>query len=177
MASKFKTSDAKASHIRNMYVWEPAPKWNNGTVVLITGAGSGIGRQIARIYAARSARMVLCDISEQALKDTVVECRGLSKWVSKNTPGLAGSVAPAEDGDILTDTSPASKDILGIRTDVTKEEDCQNFINLAVDRFGRIDVLVLCAGIGAHNVFSETKDLGMFRKCIVRVPRPVEVDS
>lgn len=75
-------------------------------------------------------------------------------------------------------------------TDVTKEEQTQALMARAVDEFGGIDVLVLCAGmskplpapslpcdrlmlsvalcphagIGAHHVFADTKDLSIFHK-------------
>jgi NAD(P)-dependent dehydrogenase (short-subunit alcohol dehydrogenase family) len=43
----------------------------DGSVVLITGAGSGIGAGTARALAARGARLVLCDLDEAGLKETV----------------------------------------------------------------------------------------------------------
>jgi NAD(P)-dependent dehydrogenase (short-subunit alcohol dehydrogenase family) len=43
----------------------------DNSVVLITGAGSGIGAGTARALAARGARLVLCDVDEAGLKDTV----------------------------------------------------------------------------------------------------------
>lgn len=43
----------------------------DGTVVLITGAGSGIGAGTARALAARGARLVLCDVDEVGLEETV----------------------------------------------------------------------------------------------------------
>jgi NADP-dependent 3-hydroxy acid dehydrogenase YdfG len=43
----------------------------DGTVVLITGAGSGIGAGTARALAGRGARLVLCDVDEVGLKETV----------------------------------------------------------------------------------------------------------
>lgn len=39
-----------------------------GRVVIVTGAASGIGRGTARVFASEGARLVLCDISEKALR-------------------------------------------------------------------------------------------------------------
>lgn len=43
----------------------------DGRVVLITGAGSGIGAGTAKVLAATGARLVLCDVDEAGLGDTV----------------------------------------------------------------------------------------------------------
>jgi len=43
----------------------------NGKVVAITGAGSGIGRAIARLAAARGARLALSDWNKVGLDETV----------------------------------------------------------------------------------------------------------
>ena len=53
-----------------------------------------------------------------------------------------------------------------VTVDVTKQEQCKALIDTAVREFGEIDVLVLCAGIGAHHVFADTQDLAMFKKLI-----------
>jgi 3-oxoacyl-[acyl-carrier protein] reductase len=43
-------------------------------VVLITGAGQGLGRAMARRFAAEGARLAVCDVNEAALKETAGEC-------------------------------------------------------------------------------------------------------
>jgi len=40
-------------------------------VALITGAGSGIGRESALLFAKEGARVVVCDLNETAGKETV----------------------------------------------------------------------------------------------------------
>lgn len=42
-----------------------------GKVAVITGAGSGLGRETARVFALAGARLVLADIDEAGLADTV----------------------------------------------------------------------------------------------------------
>ncbi len=51
--SSFATSNKRVSHVRNLFFWENVASFVPGTVVVITGAGSGIARQCARIYASR----------------------------------------------------------------------------------------------------------------------------
>lgn len=52
-APSFKTSDSRVAHIRNLAFWKKTVQFVPGSVVVITGAGSGIARQCARIYASR----------------------------------------------------------------------------------------------------------------------------
>ena len=45
----------------------------NGKVAVITGAGSGFGREFARIAAGLGMKLVLADIQEQALQAVAAE--------------------------------------------------------------------------------------------------------
>jgi len=123
-----------ATHVRNLAFWEKK-KWTPNSVVVITGAGSGIGRAVALKYAKRKCRLVLADIAAQSLPSVVDDCQ------------RSGSQA------------------IAVPTDCTKNSECEALIKTAVSKFGGIDVLVLCAGIGAHHIFEETPaDLNVFKK-------------
>ena len=88
-----------------------------GHVVLITGAGRGIGAAIARAFAAEGAAVGVNFLQDEtAATRTVVECR---------------RVGEAAGGDAIT-----------LRGDVTRPEDCQRIAQTLVDEFGRLDVLV-----------------------------------
>jgi short-subunit dehydrogenase len=87
-------------------------------VVLITGASRGIGREIALAYAKRGARLVLAARTPEAL-------------------AAVGREAAALGAQVLT-----------IPTDITAPADVNTLVARAIDRFGRIDVLVNNAGIG-----------------------------
>ena len=53
-----------------------------------------------------------------------------------------------------------------MQTDVTVEEQAQRLIEAAVQQFGKIDMLVLCAGISAHSLFEDFDDMASFRKVV-----------
>lgn len=56
--------------------------------------------------------------------------------------------------------------ILGVKADVSKEEDLANLLNVALDKFGKIDIWVNNAGIWLPHMFAEDFDMekvrGMF---------------
>jgi NAD(P)-dependent dehydrogenase (short-subunit alcohol dehydrogenase family) len=80
-------------------------------VAFITGAGSGIGRASAQLFAAEGAQVVIAEIDEVAGKQT------------QQLVEQAGGCA------------------LFVRTDVTDEQSVCAAVKVAVDRFGRINVL------------------------------------
>lgn len=86
-------------------------------VILITGASSGIGEACARLLAQKGARVVL----------------GARR--SDRLQALAGEIREAGGSAEYQ------------RLDVTSREDSQKFIDFALERFGRIDVLVNNAGV------------------------------
>jgi meso-butanediol dehydrogenase/(S,S)-butanediol dehydrogenase/diacetyl reductase len=84
------------------------------TIVLITGAASGIGEGAARRFAAEGATLMLGDIDKPAL--------------DRLASDLGGTVETRE-------------------ADVSDREACEALVQAAVDRFGRIDVLINDAGV------------------------------
>ncbi|GGK01185.1 short-chain dehydrogenase [Pilimelia anulata] len=94
-------------------------------VVVVTGAGSGIGAATAIALARRGARPVLAGRREDALRAVAAECARVG------TPAL---VVPTDV------TDPAAVDRLG---------------DAAVDRYGRLDVWINNAGVTAYGSFAE----------------------
>lgn len=92
------------------------PNYFKGRTIAITGAGSGIGRATAVIFAREGARVVCGDINAAGGEETV-------RRVS------------AEGGEAIF-----------VPTDVTKREDVRRFIMAGRERFGRIDFLLNSAG-------------------------------
>lgn len=101
-------------------------------VIIITGASSGIGLASARLFGSYGAKVVMA-------------ARSLEKLESE-----APSVSACADN------------VLCVKTDVTREEDCRNLVEKTVERFGRIDILVNNAGISMRAMFKDL-DLKVIR--------------
>jgi NAD(P)-dependent dehydrogenase (short-subunit alcohol dehydrogenase family) len=109
------------------------------SVVLITGASSGIGREMARQLARQGARLVLAARRETELTAVAEECRALG---------------------------PQDLQVLVVPTDVSEPAQCEALVRQTVDRFGRIDMLVNNAGVTMWARFDEVKELSIFDKII-----------
>lgn len=105
-------------------------------VIIVTGASSGIGLASATRFASLGAKIVLAARSIDKLEKIAEE---INKKFNKSTD-----------------------EVLCVKTDVTKEEDCKNLVEQTVKHFGKIDVLVNNAGISMRAVFKDM-DLNVMR--------------
>lgn len=88
-----------------------------GKVALITGAGSGIGRETALLFAQEDAKVVAVDINDTAGEETVA--------MIKSAGGAAAYV----------------------HADVSKAADAENMVRFAEETFGKLNVMFNNAGI------------------------------
>jgi NAD(P)-dependent dehydrogenase (short-subunit alcohol dehydrogenase family) len=96
-----------------------------GRVLFVTGAGSGIGRATATLFADEGAKVFAVDVDRDGLSETV--------------------------GTIRTAGGPAE----GAHCDVADMTSVQRAVDAAVAAFGRIAVLANIAGIGGFKRFEE----------------------
>lgn len=88
-----------------------------GKTALVTGAGSGIGRAIALRLAGEGAGIVAADLNADGVRETLARIEG------QGGSGIA------------------------VQVDVRDTSSLQAMVDRAVERFGKIDILVACAGI------------------------------
>ncbi len=98
----------------------------DGKVAMVTGGGSGLGRAISARYVAEGARVLVTDV---------------------NLAGCEATVASLPEADRGRATAR--------RVDVSREPDVVDAIADALQRWGRLDVMVANAGIGAPGFLAD----------------------
>ncbi|HAN09179.1 MAG TPA: beta-ketoacyl-ACP reductase [Clostridiales bacterium] len=98
-------------------------------VAVVTGASSGIGREIALTLALKGAKIV-------------VNYRGNDDEANK----------------VVLDIENTGSKAIAVKGDVSKAEDMENLIKTAVDTYGRVDILVNNAGITKDNLLLKMTD-------------------
>ncbi|QKY69632.1 SDR family NAD(P)-dependent oxidoreductase [Lentibacillus sp. CBA3610] len=88
-------------------------------VVMITGAGGPMGKAIAKRFYEEDAKLVLTDISENRLLQTI---------------------------DMLTDENGSNKNIFYLRSDVLNKKEIKEVVNKAIGIYKKIDILVNIVG-------------------------------
>jgi 3-hydroxybutyrate dehydrogenase len=88
-----------------------------GKTAFITGAASGIGREIARVFAREGANVVIADLNKAAADGTAAELKA------------AGHKA------------------IGVAVDVTREDQVDAAVKTSVETFAGVDILISNAGI------------------------------
>ena len=97
-------------------------------VVIVTGAGAGIGRATAKRFAAEHCRIAAWDVND------------------------------ATQADVLRELESAGGSALFRKTDVTSAQDVEEAVNQVVAQWGRVDVLVNNAGITRDAQLIKWKD-------------------
>ena len=100
-----------------------------GKVVFVAAASKGLGRAIAEEFGREGAKVVMCSRDEAAISKAARE------------------IAEATKAEALP-----------IAADLSKKEDCERFITTGLQKFGRMDVLVVNAGGPPPGRFEELEE-------------------
>lgn len=95
-------------------------------VAIITGGGSGMGQTSVMRFLEEGAKVVVADINEKAIAETVK----LGKKMSDH--------------------------VIGVKVDITKEEEVKELVKKTVEAFGTVDVLFNNAGMNHAAILHET---------------------
>lgn len=98
-------------------------------VVLVTGAGQGIGQSIVSYFAAAGANVAAVDINADTLNASVNELNA----------NVAGN-------------------IVAITANIAKSDSVRDAIAAVVEKFGRLDAIINVAGVGSIDAFVDTPD-------------------
>src|ERR1035437_5717744 len=88
-----------------------------GSVAVITGGGNGIGEAVAKYFISNGAKVVIVDMMQKNIDRVVEEIKGM-------------------DGEVI-----------GVQANVTSEPDTAKFYKAAIEAFGKVNIVVSCAGI------------------------------
>jgi NAD(P)-dependent dehydrogenase (short-subunit alcohol dehydrogenase family) len=99
----------------------------DGKVIAITGSGSGLGRETARLVASEGGKVLVSDIIEPRVRETV-------------------ALIESEGGTVA-----------GIKADVTSRDEMEVLVQTAVERFGRLDAMHANAGIAEPTFGTSTQ--------------------
>jgi NAD(P)-dependent dehydrogenase (short-subunit alcohol dehydrogenase family) len=122
-----------------------------GKVAIITGAGSGMGRASARLFAREGAKVLVCDIDAPSGQETVRQIA--------ETGGTASF----------------------LQVDVARTADNQRMVETVVGLYGRLDILFCNAGVPGETLAQTTEEswrrtldvnlTGPFLACTFAVPQ------
>jgi len=88
-----------------------------GSVAVITGGGNGIGEAVAKYFISNGAKVVIVDMMQKNIDRVVEEIKGMGG------------------------------EVIGVQANVTSEPDTAKFYKAAIEAFGKINIVVCCAGI------------------------------
>jgi 3-oxoacyl-[acyl-carrier protein] reductase len=88
-----------------------------GSVAVITGGGNGIGEAVAKYFVRNGAKVAIVDMAQKNIDRVVKEIKDMGG------------------------------EVIGVQANVTSEADTAKYYKAAIEAFGKINIVVSCAGI------------------------------
>jgi short-subunit dehydrogenase len=118
-------------------LWVDYQKKFGNKVVVIVGASSGVGEELALQISEYHPKLVLAARSLDKLEEIKKKCE---------TRGATS--------------------VITVKADVTSQDDCKRIIDETIDKFQKLDVLFLNAGIGLSSTLYKMKEPGPLRSVL-----------
>ena len=100
-----------------------------GKTAIITGAANGIGAEISRLYAQEGAKVVLADLALEKAQEVA---------------------------DAIVKES--GSEAIAVKCNVASKEEVQNVVDICVEKFGKVDIIVNNAGITKDGLLMRMKE-------------------
>jgi 3-oxoacyl-[acyl-carrier protein] reductase len=88
-----------------------------GSVAVVTGGGNGIGEAVAKYFVRNGAKVAIVDMAQKNIDRVVKEIKDMGG------------------------------EVIGVQANVTSEADTAKYYKAAIEAFGKINIVVSCAGI------------------------------
>jgi hypothetical protein len=116
----------------------------DGQSIIVTGAGRGVGRCHALLFAERGAKVVVADLGGAL-------------------DGTGSSSGPADE--VVSEIAAAGGEAVACHASVADEAGAAAIVQAALDAFGRVDVVVNNAGIADPDLLDDTS-VDRFRRMV-----------
>lgn len=115
-------------------------------VAIITGAGRGIGRATALRFAEEGARVVCADLDLAVVTEVADEINGRYLAGVNGQPRSMADASGGESNGAKAVVAPTAY-ALPVQVNVAETASCRAMVQAALDRYGRVDIMVNNAGI------------------------------
>jgi NADP-dependent 3-hydroxy acid dehydrogenase YdfG len=144
----------------------PPPYSNKNKVVWIVGASSGIGASLAKDFLKDGAKVILSARRENLLCDVITELKNEDEEAMKqqDTKTETGNSLMSIVSSVLSSPLNKKKDekfnyqenSMILPLDITSFDDHSKAVKKILNKYGRIDIVVLNAGISQRNFANDT---------------------
>jgi NADP-dependent 3-hydroxy acid dehydrogenase YdfG len=140
----------------------PPPYSNKDKVVWIVGASSGIGSSLAKDFLKDGAKVIISARRENLLKDVITELKNEdeeaknSQETKTENPVMSFISSVLSSESMKTEKFNYQENSMILPLDITSFDDHSKAVKKILNEYGRIDIVVLNAGISQRNFVNDT---------------------